>query len=111
MPIPSLGHQPSGRADGDAVSVHDFDAAQNGFSGKPPLDQVAREQLARDFAAIERAAAALRRGEPSLESWSGDPPKIAVPKHRPVWLMIGLLWLSTALVTAGAVAAIAKLVG
>jgi len=78
------------------------------------------DQFARDIAEIERATAALRRAEPSLEMWSeaGSETRpddtattLAIRKTRPVWLLIGLLWLSTALVTVGAVAAIARLVG
>lgn len=68
------------------------------------------DQLARDIADIESAAAALRRAEPALESWT-NPPAHANPKPRPVWLLIAVLWFSTAVVTLGAVAAIAALVG
>ncbi len=79
----------------------------------------AHDQFARDIAEIERATAALRRAEPSLEMWSeagseartDDAAALTIRKTRPVWLLIGLLWLSTALVTVGAVAAIARLVG
>ena len=79
----------------------------------------ANDQFARDVAEIERATAALRRAEPSLEMWSesasetraDDTATLTIRKTRPVWLLIGLLWLSTALVTVGAVAAIARLVG
>jgi len=79
----------------------------------------ANDQFARDIAEIERATAALCRAEPSLEMWSelgsdaraDDAATPAIRKTRPVWLLIGLLWLSTALVTVGAVAAIARLVG
>ena len=79
----------------------------------------ASDQFARDIAEIERATAALRRAEPSLEMWgeagsearTDDAATLTIRKTRPVWLLIGLLWLSTALVTVGAVAAIAKLVG
>jgi hypothetical protein len=56
------------------------------------------------------AAAALRRAEPGLESWTDMPPA-TTPKPRPIWLLIGVLWLSTALVTIGAVFAISALVG
>ena len=77
------------------------------------------DQFARDIAEIERATAALRRAEPSLEMWGeagsetrpDDAATLTIRKARPVWLLIGLLWLSTALVTVGAVAAIARLVG
>jgi hypothetical protein len=79
----------------------------------------AGDQVARDIAEIERATAALRRGEPSLEMWSeaasaaraDEAATLVIRRTRPVWLLIGLLWLSTALVTVGAVAAIARLVG
>jgi hypothetical protein len=69
-----------------------------------------RAQLERDIAAIERASAALRRADPAMESWT-DTPVAAMQKPRPVWLLIGVLWLSTALVTIGAVFAISALVG
>jgi hypothetical protein len=69
-----------------------------------------REQLARDFADIERATAALQRGEPALASWS-RPTTPTVSQPRSLWLLIGVLWLSTALVTAGAVVVIASLAG
>ena len=79
----------------------------------------ANDQFARDIAEIERATVALRRAEPSLEMWgeagsetrTDDAATLTIRKARPVWLLIGLLWLSTALVTVGAVAAIARLVG
>ena len=69
-----------------------------------------REHLEREIAAIERASAALRRAEPELESWIG-PPSPTLHKPRPVWLLIGVLWVSTALVTLGAAVAISALVG
>jgi hypothetical protein len=74
------------------------------------LAAVDREHLEREIAAIERASAALRRAEPELESWV-DAPSPSQPKPRPVWLLISALWLSTALVTIGAVFAISVLVG
>ena len=74
------------------------------------LDGFAREQLARDIADIERATAELRRAEPALQSWS-KPANPAVPKHRPVWILIGALWFVSVLVAIGAVVAIASLTG
>jgi hypothetical protein len=68
------------------------------------------DQLARDIAAIERATAALRKAEPTLESWSDPPPQVS-HKPRPIWLLVGVLWISTAIVTVGAAVAIAALVG
>ena len=72
--------------------------------------QTVRDQLAREVADIEAATAVLRRAEPALESWTKAPVNTG-GKPRPVWLLIGVLWLSTALVTAGAVVAIASLAG
>jgi hypothetical protein len=82
-------------------------ATMDDYSSLPAAD---RAQLERDIAAIERASAALRRAEPALESWR-DQPTTPAPKPRPLWLLIGVLWLSTALVTLGAVFAISALVG
>jgi hypothetical protein len=80
-------------------------------AGEPcAMAQTVRDQLAREVADIEAATAALRRAEPALESWTKAPANTG-GKPRPVWLLIGVLWLSTALVTAGAVVAIASLAG
>jgi len=78
--------------------------------GDGAMAQTVRDQLAREVADIEAATAALRRAEPALESWTRAPANSG-GKPRPVWLLIGVLWLSTALVTAGAVVAIASLAG
>jgi hypothetical protein len=74
------------------------------------MAQTVRDQLAREVADIEAATATLRRAEPALESWTKAPANTG-GKPRPVWLLIGVLWLSTALVTVGAVVAIATLAG
>lgn len=103
--------------DGDTV-LHEFpgfavrqgDAVERVADSSVSTAGVETDQLARDIAEIERAAAALRRAEPALGSWT-NPPLHANPKPRPVWLLIAVLWFSTAVVTLGAVAAIAALVG
>ena len=74
------------------------------------LAQFERDQLARDIADIESATAVLRRAEPALQSWT-EPQTPAVTKSRPLWLLIGFLWLSTAIVTVGAAYAFAVLYG
>ena len=74
------------------------------------LTRFEQDQLAREYADIERASAALRLGEPDLQSWS-KPAAPTAGKPRPLWLLIGVLWISTAIVTVGAVAAIATLAG
>lgn len=99
----------------EPASVADADYGVDGDIGVVR----ANEQFARDIAEIERAAAALRKAQPGLETWNetwtearaDDAASFAVRKTRPVWLLIGALWLSTALVTVGAVAAIARLIG
>lgn len=68
------------------------------------------DQLARDIAEIERVSAVLRKVEPALQSWP-NPPAPTIGKPRPVWLLVGVLWISTAIVTVGAAVAIAALVG
>lgn len=82
----------------------------DGATGTDPLAETVHDQLAREFADIESASAALRQAEPALESWSGVPASSG-PKPRPVWLLIGLLWLSTAVAVASVVIAIAALAG
>ena len=104
---------------GDVMAKHDPGFLSAGDVGGTALRDISEsadkpagehDQLARDLAEIERAAAALRRAEPALESWV-SPPALTLAKPRPVWLLIGLLWLSTALFTVGAVVAIHALVG
>lgn len=119
MPDSDLGDRPSGGLDGDEdlSEIRAFEIALRDAPGGPDETPIPGEadQLARDFAAIERAAEALRRAQPALQTWSrprtDDRPAMTVGRPRPVWLLIGLLWLSTALVTVGAVAAIARLAG
>jgi hypothetical protein len=69
---------------------------------------VDREEFARAVAEIEQASAALRLAEPALETGAKPRTKKATSRRpRSVWLFIATLWLSTALVIAGAVTAIA----
>ena len=75
------------------------------------LTRFEQDQLAREIADIEHASAALRLGEPALRSWIKPAVAPVANKPRPLWLLIGILWLSTAVITAGAVAAIATLAG
>jgi len=85
-------------------------ATQPSIDDSIPLAPAERAQLERDIAEIERAAAALRKAEPNLETWT-IPPVEATAQPRSVWLLIGALWLATALITIAAVIAIAALVG
>jgi len=99
-------HDLSLRSSGDVKAT----AVPRDVSGSRATSVSESDQLAHDLAEIERAAAALRLAEPALESWA-SPPTQTLAKPRPVWLLIGLLWLSTALFTVGAVVAIHALVG
>jgi hypothetical protein len=100
----------SAGSDADMVSLQPGEPETAPPSDAGSLAQTVRDQIAREVADIEAATAALRRAEPALESWTKEPADPA-RKPRPVWLLIGVLWLSTALVTAGAVVAIATLAG
>jgi hypothetical protein len=71
-----------------------------------PLAPAARDQLARDIAEIEQAAAALRRTEPSLEPLPPDtPPRTELRNVRSVWFLVALIWLSAASVVSCAIGA------
>jgi hypothetical protein len=119
MPNHDLGDRPPGGEDDVALSEIDaFDTALRGSRHGATADIGSLEpadQVARDIAEIERAAATLRKAQPALEAWTAgsnnERPAVTPPKPRPVWMLIGLLWLSTAVVAAGAVAAIARFAG
>jgi len=114
----SLGSLPSNPSGNDAILLEGSGAApprrratDRIAEDTSALTRFEQDQLAREFADIERASAALRLGEPALRSWS-NPATPPVPnKPRPLWLLIGVLWLSTAIITVGALAAIATLAG
>jgi hypothetical protein len=113
MPGHSHGPLPPDHSDGEAIVIdlRGLESARRSVTGdEKQLSHAERDQLAREIADIERAAAALRDAQPALKSWI-KPPSPKLPKARPFWLFIGVLWLSTALVTAGAVVAIHSFVG
>jgi hypothetical protein len=92
------------------IDLRGLEAARRSTTNEAPLPPAEREQLARDIADIESAAAALSKGQPALKSWT-KPASPTIRQVRPLWLLIGVVWLSTALVTAGAVVAIHSFVG
>jgi hypothetical protein len=118
MAMQDLGSSRSANPDGGVVSLRldNLDAAP-GFGPDKIADipynlsQADRDQLARDIADIERAAAALRRAEPALESWTNPATTTSMRKPGPLWLVIGVLWLTTALVAVSAGFVIAALAG
>lgn len=69
---------------------------------------MAEIELARDVAEIERAAAALRRAEPTLErsvpeahEASGEP-----RSSRSVWVLVGVIWMTAVLVVTCTIGAV-----
>jgi|SRR5579862_8421230 len=76
------------------------------------LPPMARDQLALDIAEIERATAALRRAEPSLEPWLPDAQAPTEPRRvRSVWVFVAVTWLSVGSVFSCAIGAILLLFG
>jgi hypothetical protein len=76
----------------------------------PEQNDAEPNQLARDIAEIERAVAALRKGEPDLEPWPAATP--AGPerrKPRSVWFFVATIWIASVLVTGAATLAITSL--
>jgi len=73
---------------------------------------VAPDQLARDIAEIERAAAVLRRAEPALQPQVVGLPAAAEPRAtRSIWLLVGVIWLTAMAVVSCAAGTIALLLG
>jgi hypothetical protein len=80
----------------------DLEVGQNDFDSS---------QLERDIIEIEHASAALRRAEPALEEWPArSTPATHLPQSGSVWILIGVIWTSTALVMVALIAAIMRLV-
>jgi hypothetical protein len=119
FPIPKSGTADTADGDQALTDLSGLDAAPTGpdlpgVDDPGPLAPAERDQLACDIAAIERATEVLRRAEPALDAWSQSPLGTTSPtlgQPRPVWLLIGVLWISAALVTLGAAVTIAALVG
>ena len=109
-----LGARPSNRPDrAILIEPRDLESARRTLvhdNACGTQAQFERDQLARDIADIESATSALRRAEPALESWT-EPQTPALAKTRPLWPLMGMLWLSTTLLTVGAAYAIATLAG
>jgi hypothetical protein len=116
MPMQNLRWLRLGNSDNEVVSLElrRVEAARRSIPDKIAdvaeiLAQNDRDQLARDIADIEYATSALLKGEPALRYGADSTPEVS--KTRPIWTRIVALWLSTALVTAGAVVIFATLAG
>jgi hypothetical protein len=79
---------------------------------EPALEPRVHDQLARDIAEIEQAAAALRRAEPALEPRAPEmPPGIEPRVSHSVWPLVCVIWLTAAMVVSCAIGAVVLLVG
>jgi hypothetical protein len=68
------------------------------------------DQFERAIEEIERAATALREGEPDLEPWAPETTQdVDHQQPRSVWLFVGTIWITTVLATGAATLAIASL--
>jgi hypothetical protein len=77
-----------------------------------PFPPIAPDQLARDIAEIERAAAALRRAEPTLERHAPEAPTGFEPRiSHSIWPLVCVIWLTAAAVVSGAIGALVLLIG
>jgi hypothetical protein len=112
-----IGFEPSDGSDGD-IELNELHTAEADLQA--PHDARAAEidsltqadQLAREFAEIERAVFALRKAEPGLEPWAEtsveDPLLAASPSQPPsVWLVVGALWFLLVVIGCCAVVTIA----
>lgn len=69
------------------------------------------EYLARDLADIAAAARELRRAEPHLAPWSAPEPRSPQARSpHTVWMLIGVIWTSAALLVGLSVLAITRAV-
>jgi hypothetical protein len=86
--------------------------APSAASSAAPFAPVAPDQLTRDIAEIERAAAALRRAEPALEPRAPDPEMISEARTSgSIWPLICVVWLTAVLVVTCAIGTVVLLLG
>ena len=77
-----------------------------------PFASTVPDQLARDIAEIERAAAALRRAEPALEPRAPEPQTGGEARtSRSIWPLVCVIWLTALAVVSCAVGTIVLLLG
>jgi hypothetical protein len=109
-----LGFAPSGELD-DTAEQGELRTSEDSLRGshdEATADSLSpADQLAHDYAEIERAVIALRKAEPDLEPSAEtsfeDPLAIMPPRPPSVWLVIGALWFLLALVAGCAVVSMA----
>jgi hypothetical protein len=77
-----------------------------------PFAPIAPDQLARDIAEIEQAAAALRRAEPALEPRAPDPQTGSASRtSRTIWPLVCVIWLTAVAVVSCTIGTIVLLLG
>jgi hypothetical protein len=77
-----------------------------------PFAPIAPDQLTRNIAEIERAAAALRRAEPTLELRFPEAGIISEPRPSlSIWPLLCVIWLTAVLVVSGVIGATVLLFG
>jgi hypothetical protein len=122
MPTLDLVTQRPGFSDSDVVALElrRVEAARRSIRDKIAdvaeiLAENDRDQIAAEIADIERATAALLKGQPALRAGVEPAAPVvetaAASRMRPIWPLISALWISTAIVAVGAVIALATLVG
>jgi hypothetical protein len=86
--------------------------AGSGSAAEVPFPPIAPDQLARDIAEIERAAAALRRAEPTLERHApAAPAGVEMRVSHSIWPLVCVIWLTAAGVVSCAIGALVLLFG
>ena len=100
-----------GRDDRAAAADAKIDTSDAAITPAPPFGSIAPDQLARDIAEIEQAAAVLRRTEPALEPTAPETPADFEPLvARSVWPLVCVIWLTAAMVVSCAIGAVVLLV-
>jgi hypothetical protein len=96
----------------DAKTVDAKTGSNSAAEPAAPFPPIAPDQLARDIAEIERAAAALRRAEPTLERHAPEAPAGVEPRiSHSIWPLVCVIWLTAAAVVSGAIGALVLLIG
>jgi hypothetical protein len=105
-----------GVLEGAATQNGSFDSNTSNRSSRTAVDPATDDilfisaQAQHDLAEIESASAVLRIAQPDLEAWSSpNMEAVSTRKPRSVWIVVGVLWVSTVLLMAMAGLAIASL--
>jgi hypothetical protein len=93
-------------------AASDRRAAASDAAAQATAQGIDPDQFARAVAEIEKASAALRRSEPTLEIGLPAPTRNGKRKrYLSVWILVAGIWISATLVVAGATAGILYVLG